>query len=77
MAMKWKRIRREDAVSTRDFSRWIQPQMHKYFLGCCDCNLIHEMQFRIVGVRKLKVQFRARRAPAYTRRERARAAKKK
>lgn len=73
--MKAKRIRKECEVGPRGFSRWIQPMMPKYFLGCCDCNLVHEMQFRIVGVRKLRVQFRARRAKAYTARERKRAGK--
>lgn len=76
--MKAKRMRQERAVGPRGFSRWVQPQMAKYFLSCCDCGLVHEMQFRIAAgkVRGLNVgqsmhvQFRARRAEAYTRRER-------
>jgi len=40
--------------------------MAKYFLACCDCNLVHEMQFRIVGNPKPRVQLRARRAERYT-----------
>lgn len=71
--MKAKRIRQERAAGPRGFSRWVQPQMKKYFLGCCDCNLVHEMQFRIAGIKKLKVQFRCRRAEGYTKRERKRA----
>lgn len=74
--MKAKRIRQEHAEGPRGFSRWVQPQMKKYFLGCCDCDLVHEFQFRIIGSRKMKVQFRCRRADAYTRRERARAKRK-
>lgn len=71
--MKSKRMRQETAEGPRGFSRWVQPQMAKYLMACCDCNLVHEMQFRVVGVRKMKVQFRARRAAGYTKRERAKA----
>lgn len=65
--MKTKRFRQEHATNARGFSRWVQPVMEKYLLACCDCDLVHEMQFRIVGVRKQRVQFRARRADGYTR----------
>lgn len=64
--MKIKRFRQEHAEGPRGFSRWVQPAVPKYFLACCDCNLVHEMQFRIVGIRKKRVQFRARRARNYT-----------
>lgn len=64
--MKVKRFRQEHSEGPRGFSRWVQPVMPKYFLACCDCNLVHEMQFRIVGIRKQRVQFRARRARNYT-----------
>lgn len=65
--MKVARFRKEKAVGPRGFSRWVQPVMQKYLMCCCDCGLVHEMQFRIAGD---KVQFRARRAENYTRRER-------
>jgi hypothetical protein len=76
--MKAKRIRQEKAVGPRGFSRWVQPQMGKYFMACCDCGLVHEMQFRVVpgavkglnAGQQMHVQFRARRAPKYTARER-------
>jgi len=77
--MKAKRIRDEKPVTKRGFSRWVQPAMGKYFLGCCDCGLIHEMQLRIVpgatvkannSGQKMYVQFRVRRAEKYTARER-------
>ena len=83
---KLKRLRQEKEVSTRGFSRWVQPVMKNYKLGCCDCGLVHEMEFKVFKVIKRKangyvnlesvpasaflVQFRARRAAAYTRRER-------
>lgn len=64
--VKIKRFRIEIGNGPRGFSRWVQPVMSKYFLACCDCGLVHEMQFRIVGARKRRVQFRARRAERYT-----------
>jgi len=63
-----KRFRREKAEGPRGFSRWVQPRMKKYFLSCCDCDLVHEMQFRVTS--EGKVQFRARRAERYTAQER-------
>ena len=27
---------------------WIQPRHEQYRMQCCDCGLIHEMQFRVV-----------------------------
>lgn len=64
--MKAKRFRQEHSEGPRGFSRWVQPNMLKYLMACCDCNLVHEMQFRVVGERKMRVQFRARRAERYT-----------
>lgn len=64
--MKHKRFRQEHPINPRGFSRWVQPAMAQYFLACCDCNLVHETQFRVVGVRKKRVQFRVRRARNYT-----------
>ena len=40
------------------WSRWIQPIETGYRMSCCDCGLVHAMEFRIEGDR---VQFRARR----------------
>ena len=37
---------------------WVQPVRKGYRLACCDCGLVHEMDFRIKNGR---VQFRARR----------------
>lgn len=41
------------------WSKWIQPKMSGYGLGCCDCGLVHKLEFRIT--KSGKVQFRARR----------------
>ena len=35
---------------------WIQPVKKGYKLRCCDCGLVHKMDFRI---KKRRVQFRA------------------
>lgn len=39
---------------------WVQPIMKGYLMACCDCGLVHRLDFKIVG--KKKVQFRASRA---------------
>lgn len=39
-------------------NEWVQPVKTNYKMACCDCGLIHEMDFRII---KNRVQFRARR----------------
>jgi hypothetical protein len=83
-----KRIRSEKAVSRRGFSRWVNPSMNGYLMACCDCGLVHEMEFRaflrgkvrkdgsylltILQPSKYGVRFRARRAERYTAKERAR-----
>lgn len=72
--MKAPKFPKEKAVGPRGFSRWVQPAMGKYLLACCDCGLVHEMQFRITtgpvrqGSQLANVQFRARRAEGHTRR---------
>lgn len=51
------RYRKENAVNGR-WSRWVQPVKRGYKFCCCDCGLVHDMDFRIEGNR---VQFRAAR----------------
>lgn len=43
---------------------WVQPVMKNYLMGCCDCGLVHRMDFKIVNGEK--IQFRATRARNYT-----------
>lgn len=52
---------------------WVQPVRKGYKLSCCDCGLVHDLDFRlVVNVRGAKrIQFRAfrnERATALTRR---------
>jgi len=54
---------------------WVQPRMRNYIMGCCDCGLVHRVNFRIVDGRRggkpsRHVQMQASRAEGYTRRER-------
>lgn len=35
---------------------WVQPVRKGYKLACCDCGLVHSLDFRVV---KRRVQFRA------------------
>ena len=31
---------------------WQRPMMRGYRLGCCDCGLVHDMDFRVVKIVK-------------------------
>jgi hypothetical protein len=56
--------------------QWVQPIMKGYLMQCCDCGLIHEMEFRALekqssgkvwwakklDIRKYRVEFRVRRS---------------
>ena len=44
-------------------NKWIQPVRKGYKLSCCDCGLVHEMDFR---VHKRHIQFRTRRSARAT-----------
>lgn len=39
---------------------WVQPRRKGYKLACCDCGLVHRLDFRIVQYAKnqRKIQFR-------------------
>jgi hypothetical protein len=39
------------------YGEWTRPRMANFREQCCDCGLIHRLDFRIVG----KVEFRTRR----------------
>lgn len=34
------------------WSRWVPPLHKGYKLACCDCGLVHNMEFRVVKVTK-------------------------
>lgn len=35
------------------WSEWEFPVMEGYRMGCCDCGLVHDMEFRVVKVMKV------------------------
>lgn len=43
---------------------WVTPNMRGWKLQCCDCSLVHTLQFRVIrNGRRNTVQFRAWRHP--------------
>lgn len=56
-----------------DAGEWVQPVRSGYLMECCDCGLVHRLDFRLVkwGNGK-KIQFRAFRDEKATKRQRAR-----
>lgn len=73
-------LRPEVETMPGGWSEWIRPKRRGYLMGCCDCGLIHEMDFAVVErvpfksgqytnfrpVRGADVVFRARRKPRLT-----------
>jgi hypothetical protein len=52
--------RQEKAVHPDGWSRWVFPVMDGYKMTCCDCGLVHDMQFRVTEEYD-RVEFRVRR----------------
>jgi hypothetical protein len=48
---------------------WVRPRRRGYLFGCCDCGLVHRVDFRVVEGR---AEFRLYRAEAATKRLRRR-----
>jgi hypothetical protein len=77
-----RRFTKEHAVGPRGFSAWKNPKMRGYLMACCDCGLVHEMEFKAFRITKrfadgsysydelprteYGVTMRARRAARYT-----------
>jgi len=40
---------------------WIQPRRKNYYVGCCDCGLIHRVNFRLIKdkLKRGTIQFQA------------------
>lgn len=45
-----------------DWTYWIRPKRKYYYLKCCDCGLVHKMEFKLEkeGIKKI-IFFRAKR----------------
>jgi hypothetical protein len=39
---------KHEVDSFDDWSEWVCPDPTQYFMKCCDCGLVHEMQFNVV-----------------------------
>jgi hypothetical protein len=39
---------KHEVDSASDWSEWVCPDPTQYFMKCCDCGLVHEMQFKVV-----------------------------
>jgi hypothetical protein len=48
---------------------WIEPRMTGYKMGCCDCGLVHEIDFKINNGRVLIRARRNNRSTALMRRK--------
>jgi len=42
---------------------WVQPRRKNYYMKCCDCGLVHALDFRLIKdkLKRATIQFRARR----------------
>ena len=38
---------KHEVESVHDWSDWVCPNPEQYFMKCCDCGLVHEMQFKV------------------------------
>lgn len=36
---------------------WVNPNMNRYMMGCCDCGMVHRIEFKVTT--RLRVKFRA------------------
>jgi hypothetical protein len=76
----------QPTAGPRGFSAWIPPNPYRYMMECCDCALVHEIQFKAIKTTKVRadgmfkykelprtthrVLMRVRRAEKYTERQR-------
>lgn len=56
--------------SIKAFTSWIQPDMGDFKFACCDCGMVHDMRFRVVG--HGAVQFKLRRNKKETKKQQKR-----
>ena len=43
---------RKVRVNKSGWTEWVKPKMAGYLMQCCDCNLIHEVEFRVYRIIK-------------------------
>jgi hypothetical protein len=70
-----KKPARKSYLKVKD-GQWVKPKMKGYKLACCDCGLVHRIDFKVIrhgrGHKIIFQPFRDRRATAAHRRERKR-----
>lgn len=37
-------------VASEDYKKWIWPKQRGLSLGCCNCGLVHRINFRVVNI---------------------------
>lgn len=55
------RTRIKEAYYKPSAGEWIQPVPRGYRMSCCDCGLVHRIDFRVIkwaGGKRTKAQFR-------------------
>jgi hypothetical protein len=52
------RIIKYEVDNVKDWTPWVQPVPKNYRMACCDCGLVHNLEFRI---HKGRIQFRVQR----------------
>jgi len=51
---------RQEVAGSDGWSRWVHPIMEGYRASCCDCGLVHELEFRVCDDEPARIEFRAR-----------------
>ena len=56
------KFKKHQVKNISDWTEWIYPNRKKYKLACCDCGLVHDMQFDLIkrGLGN-RIVFRAKR----------------
>lgn len=44
---------KQEVGKNGDWTEWIRPRMTNYYMSCCDCGLVHTLNFRVVKVLKV------------------------
>ena len=50
--MKKVKFKQETTKKTGGFTKWIRPVMNGYHMSCCDCGLVHTINFRAIQILK-------------------------
>ncbi len=48
------KFKTEYVKTKRSWTKWINPIMKGYLLKCCDCGLVHELDFKVIFAHSYK-----------------------